>query len=62
MSTKTIGKVKLKTDKATGKTKLERVHTYDASKTRKIRKSKTQKATTPARAATVPPRKAARGR
>ena len=41
---------------------LERVHTYDASKTRKIRKSKTQKATTPARAATVPPRKAARGR
>ena len=39
MSTKTIGKVKLTTD-ATGKTKLTRVHAYDASKQRRIAKSK----------------------
>lgn len=54
--------VTVKTDKKTGKTKVARVHTYDASKTRKIAKSKTEKVTSPARAATVPPRKAARGR
>jgi hypothetical protein len=39
LSTKSIGKVKLKTD-ATGKVKLERVHAYDASKKRRIAKSK----------------------
>lgn len=39
MPTKSIGKVKLKTDK-TGKVKLERVHAYDASKKRRIAKSK----------------------
>ena len=40
MPTKSLGKtVKLKTD-ATGKTKLERVHAYDASKKRRIAKSK----------------------
>jgi hypothetical protein len=39
MSTKSIGKVKLTTD-ATGKTKLSRVHAYDASKKRRIAKSK----------------------
>jgi hypothetical protein len=32
--------VKLTTDKATGKTKLSRVHAYDASKKRRIAKSK----------------------
>lgn len=51
MPTKTIGKGKTKTDPKTGKTKLERVHTYDASKSRKIAKSKTRKVVTPARAA-----------
>lgn len=40
MPTKSLGKsVKLKTDK-TGKTKIERVHSYDASKKRRIAKSK----------------------
>ncbi len=39
MATKTIGKVKLKTD-AAGKVKIERVHAYDASKKRRIIKSK----------------------
>jgi hypothetical protein len=39
MPSKTIGKVKLKTD-ATGKVKLERVHSYDASKKIRIAKSK----------------------
>ncbi len=39
MSTKSIGRVKLKRD-ATGKVKLERVHAYDASKKRRIAKSK----------------------
>jgi len=42
--------VKLKTD-AKGKTKVARVHTYDASKSRKIAKSKTKRVVTPARAA-----------
>lgn len=32
--------VKLTTDKATGKPKIERVHAYDASKKRRIAKSK----------------------
>lgn len=50
MTTKTVGKVKLKTD-AKGKTKLERVHTYDASKARKIAKAKTKRVVAPARAA-----------
>jgi hypothetical protein len=40
MPTKSLGKsVKIKTDKA-GKVKLERVHSYDASKKRRIAKSK----------------------
>lgn len=39
MPTKSIGKVKLKTD-ASGKVKLSRVHAYDASKKRRIAKSK----------------------
>jgi len=40
MPTKSLGKfVKLTTDK-TGKTKLSRVHAYDASKKRRIAKSK----------------------
>lgn len=39
MATKSIGKVKLKRD-ATGKVKLERVHSFDASKKRRIIKSK----------------------
>lgn len=43
--------VKTKTDKTTGKTTLERVHTYDASAKRKIAKSKTKRVVTPARAA-----------
>ena len=47
--------VKLKTDKA-GKTTLARVHTYDASKARKIVKSKQKRVVAPTRA------KAARGR
>lgn len=42
MTSKTVGKVKLKTD-AKGKTKLTRVHTYDASKARKIAKAKTKR-------------------
>ena len=48
--------VKLKTDKTTGKAKLERVHAFDASKARKVIKSKKQTIVSPARA------KAARGR
>lgn len=56
MTSKTIGKVKTKTDAKTGKTTLERVHTYDASKARKIAKSKTKRVVAPARA------KAGRGR
>lgn len=39
MATKSIGKVKLKTGKD-GKVKLERVHSFDASKKRRIIKSK----------------------
>ncbi|MEY4641105.1 MAG: hypothetical protein RLZZ227_1099 [Pseudomonadota bacterium] len=40
MPTKSLGKsVKLKTD-ASGKTKIERVHAYDASKKIRIAKSK----------------------
>lgn len=39
MATKSIGKVKLTTDKD-GKVKLERVHSFDASKKRRIIKSK----------------------
>lgn len=39
MATKTIGKVKFKTD-ANGRVKLERVHAFDASKKRRIIKSK----------------------
>jgi hypothetical protein len=39
MPTKSIGRVKLTKD-ATGKTKLSRVHAYDASKKRRIAKSK----------------------
>lgn len=50
MSTR-VGKMKTKTDPKTGKTKLTRVHTYDASKTRKIAKSKTKRVVSPARAA-----------
>ena len=50
MATKSVGKVKLKTD-AKGKTRLTRVHTYDASKSRKIAKSKTKRVVAPARAA-----------
>jgi len=56
VTSKTIGKVKTKTDAKTGKTTLERVHTYDASKARKIAKSKTKRVVAPARA------KAGRGR
>ena len=56
MTSKTIGKVKTVVDLKTGKTTLARVHTYDASKARKIAKSKTKRVVTPARA------KAARGR
>lgn len=55
MSTR-VGKVKLKTDKTTGKTKLTRVHAYDASKARKVVKAKKRTVVSPARA------KAARGR
>ena len=51
MTSKTVGKMKSKTDPKTGKTKLTRVHTYDASKTRKIAKSKTKRVVSPARAA-----------
>jgi len=43
--------VTVKTDKKTGKTKVARVHTYDASAKRKIAKSKTKRVVTPARAA-----------
>lgn len=50
MSTR-VGKMKTKTDPKTGKTKLTRVHTYDASKTRKIAKSKAKRVVSPARAA-----------
>ncbi len=39
MTTKSIGKVKLTIDKS-GKTKLARVHAFDASKKRRIAKSK----------------------
>ncbi len=39
MATKSIGKVKLKRD-ANGRVKLERVHSFDASKKRRIIKSK----------------------
>lgn len=39
MATKSIGKVKLKTGKD-GKIKLERVHSFDASKKRRIIKSR----------------------
>lgn len=55
MTTKTVGKVKLKTD-AKGKTTLARVHSYNASKARKVAKSKTKRVVAPARA------QAARGR
>jgi hypothetical protein len=41
--TKTVGKVSLKTDPATGRTKLKRVHTYDASQARRVVKSKTKR-------------------
>jgi len=41
MPSKSIGKMKLTTDKETGRTKLTRVHAYDASKQRRIAKSKT---------------------
>lgn len=50
MTSKTVGKMKLATD-AKGKTKLTRVHTYDASKARKIAKAKTKRVVAPARAA-----------
>lgn len=50
MTSKTVGKVKLATD-AKGKTKLTRVHTYDASAKRKIAKAKTKRVVAPARAA-----------
>lgn len=50
MSTR-VGKMKTKTDPKTGKTKLTRVHTYDASAKRKIAKSKSRKFVSPARAA-----------
>lgn len=54
MATKSLGKsVKLTTDKKTGKTKLSRVHSYDASKARKIAKGKTKRAVSPAKARTV---------
>lgn len=43
--------MKTKTDPKTGKTKLTRVHTYDASAKRKIAKSKSRKFVSPARAA-----------
>lgn len=49
MTTKTVGKVKLKTD-AKGKTTIARVHSYDASKTRKIAKSKKRTVVKPAKA------------
>lgn len=42
MTSKTVGKVKLATD-AKGKTKLTRVHTYDASAKRKIAKAKSKR-------------------
>lgn len=49
MTTKTVGKVKLKTD-AKGKTTLARVHSYDASKTRRIAKSKKRSVVSKAKA------------
>lgn len=51
MTSKTVGKMKSKTDPKTGRTKLTRVHTYDASAKRKIAKSKARKVVSPARAA-----------
>ena len=42
--------VKPKTDAKTGRTKLERVHTYDVSAKRKIAKSKKRTVVAPARA------------
>lgn len=43
--------VTTKVDKATGRTKVTRTATYDASKTRNIAKSKTKRVVAPARAA-----------
>ena len=48
MTTKTVGKVKL-TEKE-GKVKLTRVRSFDASKRRKIAKSKTKRVASPAKA------------
>lgn len=54
MTTKSIGKVKITTDKKSGKTKLSRVHSYDASKRRKIAKGKSKRVASRAKAASVP--------
>lgn len=62
MTSKTVGKMKSKTDPKTGRTKLTRVHTYDASKSRKIKKSKQEKPAPRGKAALLPARAAARGR
>lgn len=48
MTTKTIGKVKI--EEKDGKTTLKRVHSYDASKRRKIAKSKSKRVVAPAKA------------
>ena len=42
--------VKIDTDKKTGKTKVSRVHSYDASKTRRVAKSKKRSVVKPAKA------------
>lgn len=49
MTSKTVGKVKLTTD-ASGKVKLARVHSFDASKKRRVAKSKKQRVVAPAKA------------
>ena len=51
MATKTVGKMKV-TEKD-GKVKLTRVRKFDASKARRIAKSKTKRVTSPARARAV---------
>ncbi len=48
MTTKTVGKVKLVEKE--GKVKLTRVRKYDASKSRRIAKSKAKRIVTPAKA------------
>ena len=45
--------VRVNTDTKTGKTKLTRVHAYDASNARKVAKSRTKRTVSPAKARIV---------